>query len=63
MNMNENLRNSSDARSLQNQEMSFQQVSRIVKKPTQNRVKPKFYKLLGQIMNLHIDVILYFKIF
>ena len=26
-----------------------------------NRVKPKFYKLMGQIMNNHIEVIYIFK--
>ncbi len=35
----------------------YQDNSRIVKKGV-NRVKPKFYKLMGQIMNFHIEVIL-----
>jgi hypothetical protein len=39
-----------------NPETSLNQISKIVKKPTNNRVKPKFFKLMGQIMNLHIDV-------
>jgi len=31
-----------------------------VRKPNQ-RVKPKFFKLLGQIMNLHVEVIYFVK--
>ena len=39
-----------DGRSFNNYE-----ASRIVKKNV-NRVKPKFYKLMGQVMNHHIEV-------
>jgi len=29
-----------------------------IRKPN-NRVKPKFFKLLGQIMNLHVEVLIF----
>lgn len=35
---------------------NYHDVSRVIKKTGTNRVKPKFYKLMGQIMNYHIEV-------
>ncbi len=40
---------------LPNQEMSMYQ-SMMANNPKKSRVKPKFFKLLGQIMNDHVDV-------
>jgi len=40
---------------LQNNEMSMHQ-SIMTNAPKKSRVKPKFFKLLGQIMNEHVDV-------
>lgn len=49
---------SSNNNDLSNKEENFHQISRVIKKSTGNqvRIKPKFYKLMGQVMNLHIDV-------
>jgi hypothetical protein len=36
---------------------NYQNASRLVKRSVNNaRVKPRFYKLMGQIMNYHIEV-------
>lgn len=35
---------------------NFNNMSRVIKKNNNTRVKPKFFKLMGQIMNYHIDV-------
>ena len=51
--MNQNISNQSNL--VDKQEISFTS-GKISKKNT--RVKPKFFKLLGQIMNNHIDVTL-----
>jgi len=40
---------------IQNQDLSMQQS--IMGQPMKkNRIKPKFFKLLGQIMNEHVEV-------
>lgn len=54
--MTDNFRSSGDGRSFNNQDVSIQ-ASKVVKKNT--RIKPKFFKLLGQIMNQHIEVFLF----
>jgi hypothetical protein len=43
---------------LQNNEMSIHQSQSIVgnNNPRKIRIKPKYFKLLGQIMNEHVDV-------
>jgi len=46
--------------SIDGKSVNFQENSRYIKKSVTNRVKPKFYKLMGQIMNLHIEPILNF---
>ena len=52
-NHNENNRNTNDRQS--NNQESFQQASKIIKKPQSiNRIKPKFFKLMGQIINYHM---------
>jgi len=43
---------------LQNQDFSMQQQSMIAQNTKKSRVKPKFFKLLGQIMNEHVEVII-----
>jgi hypothetical protein len=38
------------------QETSFHQSRIVQKSASNNRIKPKFFKLMGQIMNYHIEV-------
>lgn len=42
---------------IQNNDMSMQQSMMIGQQAKKIRVKPKFFKLLGQIMNDHVEVI------
>jgi hypothetical protein len=50
-------KNFNDSKDPSNLDHSLNNISKIPKKSgVSNRIKPKFYKMLGQIMNSHIEV-------
>lgn len=44
---------------IQNQDITMQNSMISMNMMKKSRVKPKFFKLLGQIMNEHVDVIFF----